>query len=185
MGFGTLFPLRCHNCVVTLSPRGAQSKRMTERSSNAGYTLMEVVVVMVLLGILASTVALRIDFRGSQAQGTASLLEVHLLMVKEMAIASRQRVGLRLDPDNLRYEGIAIPLEVGQRNPFGRDPLRIDVDVDRLSTDLPGEAVFFDRFGRPQDADGNPLTRLYSIRVLAGSHSRRLFIEPETGYVHP
>ncbi len=157
---------------------------MNERTS-AGFTLIEVVAVMVLLGLLVGTVALNTGSHGPRAHGVSSLLESHLLLVKEMAMTSRQLVGIRFDTERLVYEGVAIAAEENQTDPFRGDPLSIDVDVDVMTTNLPGNTVFFDKFGRPGDSEGNPLTRKGSIVIQAGGKQRALYIEPVTGYIHP
>ncbi|HPA47775.1 MAG TPA: prepilin-type N-terminal cleavage/methylation domain-containing protein [bacterium] len=150
-----------------------------------GSTLIEIVVVLVLLGLLLSMVALRVDLRSPEIESSLALLRTHLLQAKLAAMASGQRAGIRFDSQNARYEG-AVPADSDrQRDPFRNQPIRAEIRAQRISTNLSGDAVFFDSFGHPYDGNGDALKNQGWVEIQNGEAKRKLWIEPLTGFVHP
>ncbi len=156
--------------------------KSSQRHEN-GATLIEVIVMITMLTLLVGMVALRSDLGSSQAAGTAALLEAHLLQTKQMAMASRQYVGIRFDIPNKRYTGISVQRSDSQADPFAGNPVQVDMDVDSLSTDLEGNVILFDWYGRPRSGSGL-LSGRHTITLQVGSDSESLTIEPTTGFVH-
>ena len=139
--------------------------------------------MIAMLTLLVGVVALRADLRASQAAGSAALLEAHLLQTKQMAMASRQLVGIQFETQNKRYTGIAIQRSASQPDPFGGNPIEVDMDVDSISTDLEGGLVLFDSEGRPRSGGGS-LSERQSIVIQVGVDTETVYIEPMTGFVH-
>ena len=155
-----------------------------KKNSNRGVTVIELVVLIVLVGILAGSLALNTDLGSSQVGGASSLLQSHLLYTKQLALSSRQRVGLVFYPNDKRYEAIAETTELGQQDPFAADPLSVTLDIDSLSTNLESNTILFDPSGQPVKSGGTTYTSNRTITLQSGSKSAQITIETLSGYIH-
>ncbi|NBB91644.1 MAG: prepilin-type N-terminal cleavage/methylation domain-containing protein [Gammaproteobacteria bacterium] len=140
-----------------------------------GFTLTELVIVLVLVGILAAFVVPRIDIEGFERQAFASELTNALRYAQKSAIASGCHVRATVDAADdsyaLVYTGAggstcgggsaALP------HPTRGGPFTGGGEIDG------GGSVVFDAMGRT--AAG------LSITLSSGDV---ILVEPETGYVH-
>ncbi|MDD4904695.1 MAG: GspH/FimT family protein [Methylobacter tundripaludum] len=134
-----------------------------------GFTLIELILVMVIVGILSASISSRLNFASHNASGYTETIKSSIRLAQKLAIAKRAT-------------SVSITFSV---NPFGGcpvngvqvdgeqcDPLPIGVAVNGLGT------VTFDGLGRPNVAATTTIT------VSGGDVSRVICLEPETGYVH-
>ncbi|WP_376690391.1 GspH/FimT family pseudopilin [Wenzhouxiangella sp. EGI_FJ10409] len=138
-----------------------------------GFTLTELVIILVLVGILAAFVAPRIDIQGFERQAFASELVNALRYAQKTAIGSGCHVQAAVDAAagsySLNYTGaggsgcsaaaVVHPTRGGGFSGNG------EIDA--------GGTIVFDGMGRT--ATG------LSITLASGE---TIIVEPETGYVH-
>ncbi|MGZ8174110.1 MULTISPECIES: prepilin-type N-terminal cleavage/methylation domain-containing protein [Methylobacter] len=135
-----------------------------------GFTMIELILLIVILGILSATVSSRLNFAGHNASGYAEIIKSSIRLAQKLAIAKRAT-------------SVSVTFSV---NPFGGctvngvqvtgeqcDPLPNGVAVNGLGT------VTFDGLGRPTNVAATT-----TITVSGGDVSRVICLEPETGYVH-
>jgi MSHA pilin protein MshC len=133
-----------------------------------GFTMVELVMVMVIVGILSAYASSRLNFASHDASGYAEIVKSSIRLAQKLAIAKRSAhtVTFPVNPcGGSSVNGVQV---AGEQC----DPVPNAVTVSGLST------ITFDGLGRP---DVSPLT---TITVSGGDVSRVIFLEPETGYVH-
>jgi len=134
-----------------------------------GFTMIELILIMVILGILSASISSRLNFASHDASGYAEIIKSSIRLAQKLAIAKRATA-------------VSITFSV---NPFGGctvngvqvtgeqcDPLPNGVAVNGLSS------ITFDGLGRPN------VNAVTTITVSGGDVIRRICLEPETGYVH-
>ncbi|MGZ4977673.1 MAG: pilus assembly FimT family protein [Methylobacter sp.] len=127
-----------------------------------GFTMIELIMVMVIIGILSASVISRLNFASHDAAGYAEVIKSSIRMAQKLAIAQRDIP-------------IAVTFPV---NPCGGvqvtgeqcDPLPNGVAVTNFN-------IVFDGLGRPN------LVATAIITVSGGEVNRFICVEPETGYV--
>lgn len=157
---------------------GKKAARMPPFSWAGGFTLIELVMVMVLIGILAIVVLPRLDNSAFSEYGYAEETLSALRYARQTAIAGNAHITVQLSSDAFRIcRGDACPGDGYLSNPAAGLPwdgtaLKRGKAPEGVSITTPLASVTFDGLGRPS-ASG---------RLEIGSHA--LTIEPETGYVH-
>ncbi|MBI1389708.1 MAG: prepilin-type N-terminal cleavage/methylation domain-containing protein [bacterium] len=157
---------------------------MNAKSSHSGFTLPELLVTLILVGVLAGVAMARLDFGGANAAGAASLLEVRLWGVKQIAMTHLIRAGLRFDESARVYTAVAIPSENGGADPFEADPIRETISADFIETTFPGGELFFDAMGRPVTGAGALMQTPQRITIHDGDRVFEIVVEPITGWIH-
>lgn len=138
-----------------------------------GFTLTELVIILVLVGVLAAFVAPRIDIEGFERQAFGDELVNALRYAQKTAIGSGCHVQAAVDATvnnySLNYTGAggsgcsAAPVV----HPTRGGGFSGDGEIDA------GGTIVFDGMGRTTTGLG--------IRLASGE---TVIIEPETGYVH-
>ena len=153
------------------------------RRAQLGYTIVELVVVMVLLGILAASAMPRF-FAASRFEemGFADSSAGALRFAQKLALSSGCDTGFSVGPAGYALWQRATACDVGA---FTRAVMRPGgaawEEAAPAGVSVGPLAVFFDAQGRPFDtATGEQLVAVASYTV----GSRTLAIEPETGFVH-
>lgn len=156
--------------------------------SSAGFTLLELIVILIIIGILAVAVAPRFFFLHTFA--ARSFYDQSLAMVRyaqKVAVAQRTHVQVRLDSANgpicLQYgeSAATVPCASKQHNvlnPADSKPFLLAVPPE-VTVQLNGasDVMFsFNALGRPSAPA--------SLRVIGDGTTRTITIEQETGYVH-
>ena len=74
----------------------------TERRA-AGFSLVELLVVLVVLGLLGAAVLLTVPGEGRRLDDQAGRLAAHLQRAREHAVLSNRAVALRVDAEGYRF----------------------------------------------------------------------------------
>ncbi len=157
---------------------------MKKKSSHKGFTLIELVVVMVLLGIIIGITGVRLNTFKMDAKQAAIQLENHLALVKEKAIHSMYQVGLVFNPATKSYESETIYVSNRRKDPFYGEPLNQTLNIDSLSVISGNLSIFFNGRGRPVDRQGKPYQNAIVIKLQSGPNIAHVIIEPMTGYIY-
>ncbi len=134
---------------------------MIEPCACKGFTLIELIVIMVVIGILSATASSRLNFASHDAAGCAETVKASIRLAQKLAIAQR-------DP--------AMPVSVGndcQVAVGGQTyPALTGVSVTNFGI------VTFNGLGQPSVAAVRTFT------ISGGDVIRYVCLEAETGYVH-
>lgn len=149
-----------------------RSPRARIHELRGGFTLIEVLVVMVLMALLtaAAMTTLNYAFRHDGAETEARRIAALSRLAAEEALLTGREYGLRIDDDQLRF--FIFEDEAGQwqaldeDNTFRRRPLPEDLEFDLV---LEGQAVMLGRqpenekeSGREDDAVAPPQLMFFS-----------------------
>ncbi len=146
-----------------------KAKGGVKLSAQRGFTLVELITVMVIIGILAVAVLPRFftvsDF---EDRGSADQVESMLRFAQKTAIAQHRNISVTFStaatPNcTTTLTGVALTCQV--------------------KSNVATKTVIFDALGRPVDAGGVPLTANDTLTV-GGTTITTISIEAETGYVH-
>ena len=160
---------------------------------NSGYTLIEMVVVLVLISIISATVFSRsITTDRINFVGQVDKIRNHIRYAQSLAMKS-----LNLDLNSTKRWGIKC---FGNRywlftyENFGDDNTPVilpgqetdKVSLSDLGVTMNAFTLFFDGLGKPYKTQYNNAVRLDSplnITISAGSQSSTLNVSPETGMI--
>ena len=131
---------------------GVEPRRLTaSRASRAGFTLVELMVVLVIMGLLAGAVILTLpDGRMSLAQ-ESERFAAHLLRAREEALLVNRQVRVSVSPADYRFD-----IRDGRdwraldRAPFATTPW---IDETRVSAEGSESAVVFEPTGQASAAE--------------------------------
>jgi len=175
--------------TVSNPPPGRQGGRRAHLRSG-GFTLVELITVIIILGILSAVVVGRSSLGGSElarlAEVRAQIRYVHLRAMKTGSVH-----GFACDGTNywaftgsgnnatLAAARLALPGETGTQ---------VSVAGKSMTMAMSPSPIYFDGFGIPYTAytSASANTRLSAnatITITAGGNSRALSITPETGHV--
>ena len=169
--------------------------RTPDSTYQHGFTLLEIVVVLILMSIIAATVlgrsitteeidlAAQTDKIGNHiryAQATAMKRTDTVWGIKSRADTKEYWLFSGTDPDTGEEPLPGVGYEAGSTR----------IDVTELGVDLSGFTLFFDRIGRPYSeytdettntpvAAGNPL----QVVISNSAGTRSLTVTPETGLI--
>lgn len=158
-----------------------------------GFTLIELVMVIVILGILAVTVIPKTTTtKGSvRLQAACQKLASDLRFMQQMAIAQQVRFGISFDIGDESYFGYRVDTAAKAIDPHTQGDLEVDFDqmtefndIVIASTDF-SNAIEFDSMGNPYDGNGDALSSegVLTLETIDGASSKTVRIEPVTGRV--
>ncbi|SDB34269.1 prepilin-type N-terminal cleavage/methylation domain-containing protein [Desulfonatronum thiosulfatophilum] len=148
-----------------------ENRLLLKHRSSKGFTLLEVVVVLILLGILAAVAIARVGNHGADERAAADKLKVHLRYAQGMAMNSDISWGVSGDGTSyFLFDDVNDP-EGNKRFFPGEDA----VDVDNSHASF---YVHFDSWGRPNDIS-SAITTPMSISL----NTQTITITPETGFI--
>lgn len=142
------------------------------RRAASGFTLTELVVVIIIATILSAFAIARINTTSFNTEGFANRAAAMVRYAQKLAIAQRRTVVVVTTASNIRlcYTDATCPTPVREppgANAFSYDaPTGVALSVGNFS---------FDALGRPNA--GGPIT------VTGGGDTRTINITAETGYV--
>lgn len=161
------------------------------RYPNSGFTLVEVLIVVVIIAIAAMTVVPMISSAASvQIRSAADMIAADLEYTKSMAISRGQRYSMVFDKDTESYAiknqagaTIAHPVKKGFDYVVDfRNDSRLDkVDIANVDFDATSE-IKFDYLGSPYNGNDNPLNSGI-INLQAGGATATIIVEPVTGFI--
>jgi prepilin-type N-terminal cleavage/methylation domain-containing protein len=156
---------------------------------NSGFTLIEMVVVLVLISIIAATVFSRsittdrINFVGQVDKIRNHIRYAQSLAMKSLDMKSDKRWGIKSFGNNywlFTYENFGdddtAVLLPGQRTD--------KVSLSDLGVTMNAFTLFFDGLGKPYiTSSTSELVSPLNITISAGSESNTLNVSPETGLI--
>ncbi len=167
------------------SGRFATSRRWAEMPANAGFTLIELMIVIVIIGIAAAMAIPMMSSAASfQIRAAANMVAADLEYAKSLAISRGQPYSVVFDVDNESYE-IVDQSDGPVAHPITKDPSyvvsfrnnsRVDrVDIDEANFDGLAK-VTFDYLGSPSSNSG-------LVTLQAGDAQKTVGVEAVTGYI--
>ena len=152
--------------------------------ANQGFTLIELVSIIILIGILSVTAVAR--FPSGFEQNAAEKEMILAIRYSQHMAMTRQYSGIAnawgivIDPVTNRYS-------VGQRNQActnnnycNRRVLDQNIDI---TTNITGHSIWFNGLGQPFDDNNIPLTPGARLAIGPVGDCTALTISPETGFV--
>ena len=175
--------------------RCSKEQRRNSPCTGSGFTILEILIVLVVLGIAAMMAVPMMNSAGSvQIQSAANMIAADLEYAKSISISTQQNHSVVFDTANNSYEVhdsggavIAHPVNEGFEYVvnFSADSRLNRVSIDTANFD-PGssDTVTFDYLGSPYSGTGtaNPLND-GEIRIQADGLSTTIDIEPVTGFI--
>jgi MSHA pilin protein MshC len=138
---------------------------MTKRCQ--GFTMIELVMIIVILGILSAYASSRLDFAGHDASGYAEIVKSSIRLAQKLAVAQRQNMTVTNLTGDISVGGASNPIPDG-----------VTVSVDPAPTPT-ATSITFNALGQPIS-----ITEVTTITITGGDVSWVIILEPETGYVH-
>jgi len=162
------------------------------KRNTCGFTLVEIIVTLLLMGIIAATVLGRaISTEQIDLSSATDKIRIHILYAQSMAMKYGDRIwGIRCQADPNQYW-----LFFGTNPDNSANQVRLPgeqnvmVSLSELGVSMNAFNLFFDRIGKPYTAytdetNNSPVSAAnpLSLTITAGD-SRTLTITPETGLI--
>lgn len=155
-------------------------------SSFAGFTLVELVAVMIVVGILAVFVAPRLNSDIFNVRSAIDEEQSLLRYAQKVAVAQHRPVFVVFNGGGgaLCFDAACtthVPTPGGTAANFGL-PAGATASVNRSIS-----GFFFNALGKPFDIGNTEPTSTFvntRVTITGGDMTRTIVIEPETGYVH-
>ena len=152
-----------------------------KRTNKSGFTLIEVVVVLILLGIVSTFVAVRATNYHSELAARTEILKSHLRYAQMKSMSSNDVWGIH--SAGSKYWLFTDGDTNQKRQLLGEDDLAVDLSGYGLS--VSGFTYSFETWGSPCTDPGASvrLMATASITVSGGGGSKSINITPYTGFI--
>ena len=153
----------------------------TENHKNDGFTLLEIIVVMLIVGIISVSVASRYSESGhNELTGQIEVIKSHLRYAQLKSMNSTPPpfwyIHFETTPAQYTlYSGGTKKYFPGEA--YDYVPLKAGMSIS-LET-----YVLFDDLGRPYPDMGTPGTQLTTVKTIVTSSAGNIEIKPETGFI--
>lgn len=146
----------------------------------AGFTLTELVMVMVIAAILSAFAIARINTQSFDTEGFANQVSATLRYAQKIAISQRRNVAVAISAGAVALTYPDAPLSgAALHKPPGVDPFTVSKPSGAtLTGTLVGTTVTFSALGKPSPGGGTIIVSGGDIAPIT------ITIEAETGYVH-
>ena len=158
----------------------------------SGFTLIELVMIIVILGILALTAVPKATTTSSiRLQAACQKIASDLRYAQEMSMAQQVRFGISFDPVNESYFVYRVNIATKVIDPQTRNDFDISFiqlnefkGIDIASTNFSNK-MEFDSIGAPYDGNGVILSSqgIITLQTAGGAYSKTVRIESKTGKV--
>lgn len=161
-----------------------------------GFTLVELIMVMVIVGVLAAVVAPKFfDNSVFQSRGFSDQVQATLRYAQKTAIAQRRFVCVAVgaNPASITLTcGDAANCGFDLAGPSGPTPYSVSNNNVAITSPAAGNFISFDCLGRPRAvgnpaatcAPGNAVDVLLANQTVQVQGAPIITVEMETGYVH-
>jgi MSHA pilin protein MshC len=158
-----------------------QSSPRYPKNDPNGFTMFEVIVVVLLIGIVAAFVAVRGSSKTAyDLASEAEILKGHLRYAQFRAMSDTESWGMSLSTNGyqlLKNKAPATDSLPNESGPSHALPSGITI------TTGAGTAIHFNERGIPVGDGDAPLTAETEIALSHGSATQTIFIKPETGFI--
>ncbi len=160
-----------------------------------GFTVIELVMIMVVVGILAAVIVLRMDFESIKLYSATRKVAGDIRYVQKLAISNQTRAGMEFNVNGYEvYSDITVPTPaISPGDSCSTDPSNnfvVDFTQDRCSNysgvtlSFSASIIAFNSIGTPVDAAGTPFGTDQAITLsYSGLTPKTITIETGTGRV--
>jgi MSHA pilin protein MshC len=150
----------------------------TISTRSSGFTLTELVVVIVIAGILSAVVYNKVDVNSFKAEGSTDEVKAALRYAHKLAVAQRRNVAVTVAGASISLCYYSAGCVGNVTKPPTTDPFTVVAPA----TITPPTTFYFDSQGRPTETTGSLVASALGLSV--GGGTRTVTIEPQTGFVH-
>ena len=155
--------------------------------NNSGFTLIEVIAIVIVMGIVTAFAVGRVADNKPELLAQTQVLKIHLRYAQSRAMNSNDNYGIQSDAAGdtyslFRYNGATGVVLV---NLPGEDSNQIDLSAIGLSMDA-GIIVSFDSKGIPYEDNSGGIQigdRTLTLTTSSGLDSENIIITQNTGFI--
>lgn len=146
---------------------------------NEGFTLIEMVILLIIMGILGSIVGVRMSSLNSfRSEAFGGVLKSDLKLTKVLSMARNARYRLVIGSSSYQIQDQNGNVFLNPQTNTTTVPFPATVTVS------PATTVVFDSQGQPYDSTGTTaLSTALTITVTSASLSQTVTISPQTGFI--
>lgn len=146
------------------------------RRGQYGFTLLELVMVMIIIGVLAAVAAPRWSLNDATVHAQAAQVARDIRHVQMLAMSQGRTLTFQSLGNGYRCTDAASAVII---DPAAQQPFNVSLS-DGVS--LSAGSVSFDSLGRPVSG-GNPIASATAYTVAGAAQSASITIAPVTGFV--
>ncbi len=156
-----------------------QNKKQTGYSTNRGFTLLEMITVLIILGIIAVVAVAKYRDTGADDLAAANTLKAHLRYAQLRAMGDIVPWGIEIEADRYTLK------KVDENGVFENAPVNLPGENSQTKDDLevslsPETIIFSAARGQPIDSDENLIS---GNQIIDVGSTQTITITPETGFI--